>query len=76
MGIAGQVGDARISAAYEKTILSAKRHGKYPGMGGVSQEDILRRAIGMGMRFILGGNDLPLLLNAGTGLAKMLRSCG
>jgi len=75
MGIPGQIGDARITAAYEKTIAAAKRHGKYPGMGGVSQEDILRRAIGMGMRFILGGNDLPLLLNAGTGLAKMLRGC-
>jgi len=27
------------------------------------------------MRFILGGNDLPLLLNSGTALAKMLRTC-
>ncbi len=75
MGIPGQLGDDKVTAAYQKTIDACKRHGKYPGMGGVSQEDILRRAIGQGMRFILGGNDLPLLLNAATAQATMLRSC-
>lgn len=75
MGIPGQFGDAKVTAAYQKTIEACKRHGKYPGMGGVSQEDILRRAIGLGMRFILGGNDLPLLLNAATAQATMLRTC-
>jgi 2-keto-3-deoxy-L-rhamnonate aldolase RhmA len=35
MGIAGQIGDARIQAAYEKVGADCRRHGKIFAMGGV-----------------------------------------
>jgi len=44
-------------------------------MGGCYVDDLLRRYIGMGMRMILGGNDLPFLMTGATERAKLLRDC-
>jgi 2-keto-3-deoxy-L-rhamnonate aldolase RhmA len=75
MGIPGEVGDARIAAAYERVIAACRRHKKWPGMGGVYAEELMRRYIGFGMRFVLAGNDISLLLAAGTQRAAFLRGC-
>jgi 4-hydroxy-2-oxoheptanedioate aldolase len=75
MGIPGQFADPRIVAAYEQVIAACQRAGKWPGMGGCYVDDLLRRYIGMGMRMILGGNDLPFLMSGATERAKVLRAC-
>ena len=75
MGIAGQLGDARIAAAYDAVIAACRKHGKWPGMGGVNAEDLFRRYIGAGMRLILGGNDVPFLLGGAARRTALLRSC-
>ena len=75
MGIPGQFGHPDIAAAYEKVITACKKQGKWPGMGGCYVDDLLRRYIGMGMRMILGGNDLPFLMGGATERAKLLRTC-
>ena len=44
-------------------------------MGGVYEESLMRRYIGMGVRLVLGGADLGFMMAAAAGRATMLRSC-
>jgi 2-keto-3-deoxy-L-rhamnonate aldolase RhmA len=73
MGINGQTADDRIAAAYQTAIAACKNHGKWPGMGGVPQPDVIERYVQMGMRFILTGNDLGFLMAATKNRAEQLR---
>ena len=74
MGIPGQVDSPKILSAYEKVISACRAHGKYPGLGGVYQPDLMERYIGMGMRFILSTNDLAMMMQASTQRATFLRN--
>ncbi|NQV56840.1 MAG: aldolase [Rhodospirillales bacterium] len=73
MGINGQTSDARIVAAYETVLAACKKHGKWPGMGGVPQVDVIEAYVKMGMRFILTGNDLAFMMSATKNRADQLR---
>jgi 2-keto-3-deoxy-L-rhamnonate aldolase RhmA len=75
LGIPGQFQHEKIVAAYDAVIAACRRHGKFPGMGGVSAEDVFRRFIGAGMRMVLGGNDIPFLLAAAAQRTDLLRRC-
>jgi 2-keto-3-deoxy-L-rhamnonate aldolase RhmA len=73
MGLPGEIGHDRVREAYEKVGAACRRHNKVLGMGGVYDEELARRYIGMGARFVLGANDHALLLNAATQRAQFLR---
>jgi 2-keto-3-deoxy-L-rhamnonate aldolase RhmA len=73
MGIPGEIGHERVREAYEKVGAACRRHNKALGMGGVYDEELARRYIGMGARFVLGANDHGLLLSAATQRAHFLR---
>lgn len=73
LGISGDYGNAQVVAAYETVIAACRRHGKWPGMGGVGSDEHMRRFIAMGMRMILAGGDLNFLLGGATRRAAMLR---
>ena len=75
MGIPGQFAHLDIVAAYQKVIDACQRAGKWPGMGGCYIDDLLRRYIAIGMRMVLGGNDLPFLMAGATERANVLRGC-
>jgi 4-hydroxy-2-oxoheptanedioate aldolase len=75
MGITGDLGHARIATAYETVIAACRQHGKFPGMGGVYAEDLMRRYVALGMRMILSGGDLAMLMQAATQRAGFLRGC-
>jgi 2-keto-3-deoxy-L-rhamnonate aldolase RhmA len=74
MGIPGQALDDRVVAAYETTIAACTKHGKWVGMGGATAPEALRKYIGMGVRMILAGNDLSLLMEAAAARTKQVRS--
>ena len=74
MGIHGQFADPRVVGAYEKVIAACRKHGKHPGMGGVYDPQLMPKYVGMGMRFILAGNDLAFLMAAAKERAAMLRN--
>jgi 2-keto-3-deoxy-L-rhamnonate aldolase RhmA len=76
LGISGDYGNPQILSAYETVIGACRRHGKWPGMGGVGSDDYLRRFIAMGMKMILAGGDLNFLLAGATRRAAMLRDAG
>lgn len=73
MGISGQIGHERIKAAYATVAAACKRHGKVLGMGGVYDQELTTRYIGLGARLILGASDHALLLNAATQRTQFLR---
>jgi 4-hydroxy-2-oxoheptanedioate aldolase len=73
MGIPGDFGNAKIAGAYETVIAACKKHGKWPGMGGVYNEDLMKRYIGMGMRIALCGGDVGMLMQAATQRTTFLR---
>jgi 2-keto-3-deoxy-L-rhamnonate aldolase RhmA len=73
MGIPGEMGHAKVAEAYQTVIAACAKHGKWPGMGGVYNEELMQKYIGMGMKMILSGNDLSMMMAACTARAKFLR---
>ena len=73
MGIPGQVGHERVRAAYAQVASACQQHNKVLGMGGVYDQDVASRYIGMGARMVLAANDHGLLLQAATQRAEFLR---
>ena len=73
MGIPGQFDDPRIREAYTKVIAACRKHGKFPGMGGMYTPELLERHIGMGVQLILSGSDFSLLMQAGKARAGLVR---
>jgi 4-hydroxy-2-oxoheptanedioate aldolase len=43
MGIQGDFANPKIAAAYKKVIAACKKHKKFPGMGGVYNEELMRK---------------------------------
>jgi 2-keto-3-deoxy-L-rhamnonate aldolase RhmA len=73
MGIPGQFDDPRVKDAYTKLIAACRRHGKFPGMGGMYTAQLLQRHIDMGVQLILSGSDFSLLMQAAKARAQMVR---
>jgi 2-keto-3-deoxy-L-rhamnonate aldolase RhmA len=74
MGIPGQLGHERIVEAYRTVIAACRAHNKHPGMGGVYEPELMRRYIGMGMRYLLTGSDLGFMASGARECAKALRA--
>lgn len=64
MGIPGDTGNPKVQAAVDKVIAACRKHGKWPGMGGAYTEELLKIYTDKGMKFLLAGNDLPMLTGA------------
>jgi 4-hydroxy-2-oxoheptanedioate aldolase len=75
MGIPGDFANPRVAAAYETVVAACRKHGKFPGMGGVYDEELMRRFIGLGMRLVLSGGDTAMLMQAATQRSTFLRGC-
>jgi hypothetical protein len=73
MGIPGQFNDPRVAEAYKKVIAACRKHGKFPGMGGMYTPELLERHIAMGVQLILSGSDFSLLMQAGKARAELVR---
>jgi len=72
-GLPGQFGHPEVARAYEQVIAACRKHGKWPGMGGVYGEELLAKYVGLGMRMIIAGSDFGLLLAGASARAKFLR---
>jgi 4-hydroxy-2-oxoheptanedioate aldolase len=73
IGLQGQFEHKRVIKAYDTVIAACRKHNKWAGMGGVGTEDAMARYIKKGVRFVLSGNDLNLLMAAATSRATALR---
>lgn len=74
MGIPGELSHPRISAAIDTVVAACRKHGKWPALGGMYSKQLLEPNIARGVRMILAGNDLGLLLNAASEQAKFVRA--
>ena len=74
MGIPGAVGDARIQEIMERVVAACRAHGKHPGLGGVYEPPLMERYIRMGMRLILCGNDLTMMMAAAQERSARMRA--
>jgi 4-hydroxy-2-oxoheptanedioate aldolase len=75
LGIPGQLGHEKIAAAVAKVSEAAQATGKFAGFGGVYQPDLIKKYVGLGMRMILSGNDVGLLMAAAQERATFVRNC-
>ncbi|HEY7758701.1 MAG TPA: aldolase/citrate lyase family protein [Burkholderiales bacterium] len=75
MGIPGKLDDERVVSAIDTVVAACRKHGKWPGLGGVYGRELMKRYIGRGMRFVLTGNDVSLLLSAAQEQASFARGC-
>jgi len=75
LGIPGQFEDERIVNAYRTVVDACRAHGKFAGIGGVYEDALLRRYIGMGVRLVIGGGDLGFMQTAAAARASQLRGC-
>lgn len=74
LGIAGQFMHADIERAFATVIAACRKHGKWPAMGGIYDEEGLARYVRMGIRMVLAGNDLNLLMMAGSARVAHVRN--
>jgi len=74
MGIPGQFNDPKVAEAYKKVIAACRKHGKFPGMGGMYTPELLERHIAMGVQLVLSGSDFSLLMESGKARATLVRS--
>jgi 2-keto-3-deoxy-L-rhamnonate aldolase RhmA len=75
LGIPGAFADDRIAAAYEAVCTACRDHGKAAGIGGISDEALLRRYIQLGVRLVLPGSDLSMMARAASETAAAMRVC-
>lgn len=75
MGIPGKLDDERVVSAIDTVAAACRKHGKWAGLGGVYNRELMKRYIGRGMRFVLAGNDISLLLAAAQEQAGFARGC-
>jgi 2-keto-3-deoxy-L-rhamnonate aldolase RhmA len=64
LGVAGQLDHPTVQDAVRRTIDACARHGKVVCVGGAYRADWLQLYAGMGVRMLLVGNDLSLLVAA------------
>jgi len=75
MGIPGQIDHPRVGEAIDRIVSACRKHGKWAGLGGVYTKELLQTYIARGMRMILAGNDISLLMNASRDQAQFVRAC-
>jgi 4-hydroxy-2-oxoheptanedioate aldolase len=74
MGIPGEYSHPSVEEAYRTVIAACKKHGKFPGMGGVYEPKLMDKYIRFGMRLILSGSDTSFIISGGTERAKFLHN--
>ena len=69
-------GHASVREAYRRTIAACRAHGKWAGMGGLYDPDIMAEHIAAGVQFVLAGTDLSFMLSSASQKTKQLRQPG
>lgn len=73
LGIPGQIDHPKVVEAIDTIVAACRTHGKWPALGGVYTRELLQPYLARGMRIVLAGNDLALLMTAATSQAAFVR---
>jgi 2-keto-3-deoxy-L-rhamnonate aldolase RhmA len=74
MGMPGEFTNEKPEAAFAAVVAACRKHGKYPGMGGVYEPQLMRKFVGMGARFVLSGSDVAFMMAGGRERTTFLRT--
>ena len=74
LGIPGDRGHAKIQESVDKVVAACRKHGKWPGMGGAYTDELLKLYTEKGMKMLLAGNDMPLMIAATKALQARVRT--
>ena len=76
LGFPGQNTHPKVISAIERVVAACRKHGKVPGMGGLSGGDPkhYEQAIRLGARFFSAANEWSLMMSAGEERVRMLRA--
>ncbi|MFI5507600.1 HpcH/HpaI aldolase/citrate lyase family protein [Mycobacterium sp. NPDC051804] len=73
MGIHGQYENDDFRRAVDSVAAACREHGVAFGIAGIKSVDLLKRFIGLGLRFISAGTDVGMMTEAATARARVLR---
>lgn len=73
MGIHGQYENEHFHNAVESVAAACRKHGVALGVAGIKSVDLLKRFVGLGLRFISAGTDVGMMTEAATARAQALR---
>ena len=75
-GVPGENTHPKVLAALERVVAACRKHGKIPGMGGLSGGDgkPYEQVIKLGARFFSAANEWALMMAAGEERVRMLRA--
>lgn len=76
MGIHGQYENEHFHHAVESVAAACRSHGVALGVAGIKSLDLLKRFVGLGLRFISAGTDVGMMTEAATNRAQALRGLG
>jgi 2-keto-3-deoxy-L-rhamnonate aldolase RhmA len=76
LGVPGHYLHPDVERAFATVIAGCRRHGKWPAMGGIYTEQGLAHYVRLGVRMVLAGNDLNLLMSAASARASLVRDAG
>lgn len=76
LGVPGELTHPLVLAGIERLVAACRKHGKIPGVGGLTGGDTKRieQVVKLGARFITAGSEWNLMLAAGTERVKALRA--
>ncbi len=73
LGVPGQYLHEDVERAFATLVAACRKHGKWPAMGGIYTEKELAHYVSLGVRMVLAGNDLNLMMAAGIARATLVR---
>jgi 2-keto-3-deoxy-L-rhamnonate aldolase RhmA len=76
MGLHGQFRHPKVEQAFERLIAACKANGKFAGMGGFRDIELMQKYIRMGVRWLTSSNDLTYLITSASERAHILRETG
>ena len=74
MGITGQKNHPLLIDAMTRIVAACRKHGKIPGIGGITDPSQFERALAAGMLCLSAGTDTGYLMAGATQQAQMVRS--
>ena len=76
LGVPGQNTHPKVIAALERVVAACRKHGKVPGMGGLSGGDAkpYEQAVKLGARFFSAASEWALMMAAGEERVRQLRA--
>ncbi|OGA54852.1 MAG: hypothetical protein A3F74_12635 [Betaproteobacteria bacterium RIFCSPLOWO2_12_FULL_62_58] len=76
LGVTGELTHPSVLAGIERLVAACRKHGKIPGVGGLTGGDTKRieQVIKLGARFLTAANEWNLMLAAGQERVRVLRS--